>query len=299
MKPIAQAIAVAADQERSRFADYVELTKPRLNFLVLITTLAGFYLGTQGDFNLLRMFNTLLGTALVAASASVLNQYLERDADAKMRRTQDRPLPARRMAPCDALWFGIFTAFLGTGYLAATTNLFTALLAGLTWITYLCAYTPMKTETAFNTVVGAIPGALPPMIGWAAARGTLGAEAFVLFAILFFWQFPHFYAIAWLYREDYQRGGFKMLSGLDRGDFWTGRCMALGGIALLAVSVLPTALGLTGIVYLIGALVLGVAFLAFSLLCLFRDVDQFARRAFLASVIYLPLLLALMTLDKI
>jgi protoheme IX farnesyltransferase len=245
------------------------------------------------------LLNTLIGTALMAASSSALNQYLERDADAKMRRTESRPLPAGRVEPHQAFWFGVVTALVGCAYLAVAANLLCAILAWLTWFVYLFVYTPMKTESAFNTVMGAIPGAIPPVIGWVAARGTLSDEALVLFGILFFWQFPHFYAIAWLYRDDYQRGGFKMLSGLDRGDVWTGRCMVLGGIALLAVSLLPTALGLTGITYLVGALILGLAFLACSLLCMVRSPDEFARRTFFASVIYLPLLLALMTLNKI
>ncbi len=283
---------------RPRVADYLELTKPRLNFLVLATTLAGFYLGTKGSFNEALMINTLVGTALVAGSASALNQLMESEADARMRRTAERPLPSGRLQPHQAFWFGLVTAFAGTAYLSVTVNLLAALLAGLTWFIYLFAYTPLKTETPLNTVVGAVPGAIPPVIGWAAARDSLSLEAFVLFGILFLWQFPHFLAIAWLYREDYERGGFKMLSLFDRQGVVTGHYMGAFSVALFGVSLLPSLLGLTGGLYLAGALLLGAAFAGLNAGCAFFGVQRYARLAFFASVVYLPLLLALATLDK-
>jgi protoheme IX farnesyltransferase len=298
MKAAAPVIPAVVAEDKSRFGDFLELTKPRLNFLVLVTTLAGFYLGSQGGFDVLRLIHTLLGTALVAASASVLNQYLEREADGRMHRTQDRPLPAGRLQPYEAFWFGLVTGLVGTAYLAVAVNLLAGLLAGLTWYSYLCIYTPLKTQSWLNTAVGAVPGAIPPMIGWAAARGQLSPEAFVLFGVLFLWQFPHFYAIAWRHRDDYARGRFKMLSLHDVSGARTARQIAGFSAALWIVSLLPTLLGLTGKVYLFGALVLGGAFLALGLMCLVNGVEKHARRVFLASVIYLPLLLALMTLDK-
>ena len=299
MKTAAQILPVELAPSGSKFADYLELTKPRLNMLVLITTLAGFYLGSGDDFHAFRLFNTLLGTALVAAGASALNQFAEREADAKMPRTQGRPLPAGRLQPYEALWFGVVTSLIGSAYLAITVNLPCALLAGLTWYIYLCVYTPLKTHTPWNTAVGAIPGALPPVIGWAAARNQLSLEAAVLFGILFLWQFPHFLAIAWMYRDDYARGGFKMLPLFDPTGIRTGRYMTVLTVLLVAVSLLPTLLGLTGWVYFTGALLLGLAFLAFSLCCTIFGVNNHARRLFFASIIYLPLLLALMTLNKI
>lgn len=299
MKATADSIVAAIPRRRLRLADYMELTKPRLNFLVLVTTLTGFYMGSQGVFNVVLMIHTLFGTALVAASASILNQYVEREDDAKMHRTQDHPLPSGRVQPHEALWLGVWTAFVGTAYLAIATNLLAALLAGFTWYSYLCLYTPLKTKTAWNTVVGAVPGAIPPVIGWVAARNQLSWEALVLFGILFLWQFPHFLAIAWMYREDYARGGFQMLSVVDETGARTGRWMTAATIALVFVSLFLVVIGAAGALYCAGAAMLGAGLLYCSLRCTRSGVQNHARRLFLASVFYLPLLLALMTLSKV
>jgi len=298
MNAVVQAIPGEVSRERSRFADFLELTKPRLNMLVLLTTLAGFYLGSRESFGIALLVHTLLGTALVAASASALNQYLERDADARMRRTAGRPLPAGRIQPYEAFWFGVVTVFVGTAHLAIAVNLLTALLAWFTWFSYLFFYTPMKRESWLNTLVGAIPGAIPPVIGWTAARNDVSLEALALFGVLFLWQFPHFYAIAWRYRDDYARAGFKMLSTEDPSGARSARQMAAFAGLLLIVSLLPTMLRLTGAIYLVGAVVLGTAYLGASLCCLLLGIERHARRTFLVSILYLPLLLALMTLDK-
>jgi len=299
MKAATHTLVTEAIHTRSRFSDFFDLTKPRLNFLVIVTTLAGYYLGAQGSFDLWLLIHTLVGTTLVAGGAAVLNQWMEREADAKMRRTEDRPLPSGRLQPHEALWFGIFISIVGMVYLAAAVNLLTSQLATMTWLSYLFAYTPMKTETPLNTLVGAIPGAIPPMIGWAAVRNEVSLLSVVLFGVLFLWQFPHFLAIAWMYRDDYARGGFKMLSQFDPNGHRTARYMTGFTVLLLVVSLLPTLLGLTGWVYFAGALLLGLTFLAFSLCCLIFGVNQYARRTFFISIIYLPLLLALMTLNKL
>jgi protoheme IX farnesyltransferase len=300
MKAIAHNLPViAAAPSRSRAADYLALTKPRLSLLVLFTTLTGYYLGSDAPLNVLCLIHTLLGTALVAASSCAFNQYLEQDADSKMHRTLDRPLPAGRLQPYEVFWFGVLGGFIGTAYLAIAVNLWSALLAGFTWFSYLCLYTPMKTQTWLNTAMGAVPGALPPVIGWVAASGKLSLGAVVLFGILFLWQFPHFYAIAWIHRDDYARGGFKMLSVVDTTGRRTRIQMVVFAALLLLVSLLPTALGITGVWYLIGATVLGSAYLAASLACALFGLEHHARRLFFVSIIHLPLLLLLLALNKV
>jgi protoheme IX farnesyltransferase len=299
MKTIAHDLSAEAVPTRSKAADYLALTKPRLSLLVLFTTLTGYYLGNEGPLNVLCLIHTLLGTALVAASSCAFNQYLEQEADSKMHRTLDRPLPAGRLRPYEAFWFGVLGGLIGTAYLAIAVNLWSALLAGFTWYAYLCLYTPMKSQTWLNTAMGAVPGALPPVIGWVAASGKLTLGAAVLFAILFLWQFPHFYAIAWIYREDYARGGFKMLSVVDATGGRTRIQMVVFAALLLIVSLLPTALGITGLWYLIGAIVLGSAYLAASLACALFGLERHARRLFFVSIIHLPLLLLLLTLNKV
>jgi len=284
---------------RARATDFYELTKPRMNFLVVVTTMVGFYMATRGaltDWALL--VHTLVGTAVAAAGASVLNQYVERGPDGLMRRTSGRPIPAGRVAPLEALVYGVALSAGGVFYLAAFVNVLTATLGAVTIATYVFLYTPMKRWTTLCTVVGAVPGAIPPMMGWSAASNGLPAEAWALFGILFFWQMPHFLAIAILYRDDYAAGGFKMLPVVDQGLVATGRQMLLYGFALIPVSLMPVGLRMAGPVYFVAAVALGVAFLACGIACALGKGRADARRMFFASIIYLPLLLAAMMLDK-
>jgi len=282
----------------NNFSYYLELTKPRVTLMVLITTLVGFYLGAQGEVNALLLLHTLLGTALVAGGTSALNQYLERDIDAKMRRTQNRPLPTGRLTPRQALIFACSIAFIGLIYLVLAVNLLTASLAAATLISYAFMYTPLKQKTSLSTLVGAIPGALPPVGGWAAARNDLSIEAWVLFTILFLWQLPHVLAISWLYSEDYKRGGFPLLPILDPQGKSTSRQIISNCLALLPVSLLPTIIGLAGPVYFVGAFILGLIFLGFGILVAIEKNNLSARRLMLASLAYLPALLGLLTFDK-
>jgi heme o synthase len=280
-------------------ADYWTLTKPEVNFLVMMSTLVGFYLGSHGPINLLLLFSTLLGTLLVASGTGTLNQYIERASDASMRRTARRPLPSGRMNPASALWFGLFLAGAGGILLWVEVNALASALALLTLLSYLLFYTPLKKRTPLCTLVGAFPGAMPPLIGWAAARGSLNLEAWVLYAILFIWQFPHFLAIAWMYREDYSRAGLRMLPESDREGRFTGREILAFTMALLPVSLLPVFLGQVGTVYLIGAVLLGLGFLIYGVRLAHYRTNILARRVVLASVVYLPLVFALMMINKL
>ncbi len=283
---------------RERVAAYAELTKPRITFLIVLTSAAGFALGSVGSINYARLASAMFGIALLSSGIATLNQYMERDLDALMRRTVDRPLPSGKLLPWEALWFGVGLTILAQVYLAILVNPLTALL-GLTVISgYLFAYTPLKTRTTLSTMVGAFPGAVPPLIGWAAARGEIGLEAWVLFAILFLWQFPHFLAIAWMYREDYGRAGILMLPVVEPDGRVTAQQIVVYTVLLLPVSLLPTALGVSGKIYLYGAIVLGLLFLYSSLRAAFSKSRQEARRLLLASVIYLPLLFILMVVDR-
>jgi protoheme IX farnesyltransferase len=279
---------------RSASSHFLELTKPRITLLVTFTTLVGFVMASRGGVAVRPLLATLLGTALVAAGSMALNMLLERDTDALMRRTRGRPLPTGRLRPAEALWFGLSLTSAGLLTLALLAGPVAALVALVTWASYLFAYTPLKTRTSLATIVGAFPGALPPVIGWAAARGSLEAGAFVLFAILFLWQIPHFLAIAWIFREDYARAGLPMLPVLDPGGRVTGRQAVANSLALLLVSVVPTAAGMTGRLYLYGALVLGVAFTAAAVFAAVKRTSAAARALFLASVLYLALLSALL-----
>jgi protoheme IX farnesyltransferase len=285
--------------EKSRAAVLGELFKLRLTTLVLLTTLVGFYLGSRTTVSWVLMFNTLFGTALLAAGASALNQWLESDYDAKMLRTQDRPLPSGRLTPDAVLMIGASCGVLGLGYLALTVNLLTAVLGAVTITSYLFLYTPLKRITTLNTVIGAIPGALPPLMGWTAARGELSGEGWSLFAILCFWQLPHFLAIAWMYRDDYAKAGFVMLPVVDSSGERTGRQALSHTLGLLPISLCPFLLKMVGPIYVAGAFLLGVAFLW----CAFQFSRQLtmqrARLLFFASIIYLPALLGLMVIDKI
>ena len=283
---------------RERAAAYAELTKPRITFLIVLTSAAGFALASPGAINYAAMLSAMFGIALLSSGIATLNQYIERDLDGLMRRTADRPLPSGKLMPWEALWFGVGLTVLAEAYLSIVVNPLTGLL-GLTVISgYLFAYTPLKTRTSLSTMVGAFPGAVPPLIGWAAARGNIGIEAWVLFAILFLWQFPHFLAIAWMYREDYARAGILMLPVVEPDGKVTAQQIVVYTVLLLPVSLLPTALGTSGKIYLYGAIVLGLLFLYSSLRAAFSKSRQEARRLLLASVIYLPLLFILMVLDR-
>lgn len=291
--------SVALATPVSRIADYAELTKPRITLMVVLTTAAGYYLGADGTIDLLVLLHALLGTGIIAAAASALNQVLERDSDARMVRTRTRPLPAGRMETQAALGFGLALAIVGSVYLALAVNLLTAAIGGATMALYVLVYTPLKRVSSLCTIVGAVPGALPPVMGWTAATGALSAEAWVLFAILFFWQLPHFLAIAWNYREDYARGGQPMLSVEDPQGGSTARQIVLYCMALLPVSLAPSLLHLTGSLYFYGALALGVAYLVAGVHAARQRSHSAALLLLRVSVIYLPALLGLMTFDKV
>ena len=290
-------LEVARLGARDRVAAYLELTKPRITFLIVLTSAAGFCLASRGV-DYVALLSAMTGIALLSSGIATLNQYLERDLDGLMRRTADRPLPSGRLAPWEALWFGVGLTVLAEVYLAVLVNPLTALLGLMVIAGYLFGYTPLKTRTSLSTLVGAFPGAVPPLIGWTAARGAISVEAWVLFAILFLWQFPHFLAIAWMYREDYGRAGILMLPVVEPEGRVTGQQIVVYTLMLLPVSLLPTALGISGKVYLYGAIVLGLIFLYYSIRAAFSQSRQQARRLLLASVLYLPLLFGLMVLDK-
>ena len=284
---------------RWRWMDLLALTKPRITALVLVTTGVGFYLATTGVVDVALLLRTLLGTALLAGGTNALNQYAERGPDARMMRTRDRPIPSGRLAPGVALGFAAGISAAGALYLALAVNPLTALLGVCALGMYVFLYTPLKPRTWWCTIVGAVPGAIPPVMGWAAVRGEVGAVAWVLFGIVFLWQLPHFYAIAWIYRSDYARAGFPMLPVVDTDGSRTSRQIVASTLALVAVSVWTSVLGLTGALYLAGALALGAAFLGFGVRLAGRRSGPAARRLFLASVVYLPVLLLLMVVDKV
>jgi protoheme IX farnesyltransferase len=279
----------------SRVADFVGLTKPRITMLVLMTAAVGYVVG--GRFDPLSFLLFMAGTGLLCGGASALNQYSERDADARMVRTSRRPIPAGRVAPGEALAFGIVISAAGIALLAAV-NLLTLALGAASLLSYVLIYTPLKRVTSLCTIVGAVPGALPPLMGWAASRGALGPAGWSLFGILFLWQLPHFLAIGWLYRDDYARGGFPMLAVTDPEGASTGRQMVLYSAALLPVTLAAGLLVSAGTGYLWGAVVLGFAFLACAVLFAWSRTAGAARRLFFASVLYLPALLGLMVFNR-
>ncbi len=281
-----------------RLADYWTLTKPEVNFLVLVSTLVGFYLASRGGLDFSRLFHTLMGTLLVASGTGTLNQYIERQSDKQMRRTANRPLPAGRLGPAEALWFGIVLAGLGGWELWVFANPLASSLALLTLGTYLLAYTPLKKRTPLCTLVGAFPGAMPPLIGWAAVRNSLGLEAWGLYAILFLWQFPHLLAIAWMYREDYARASLQLLPRNDLEGRTTAWQIMGYSLVLIPASLMPVFLGQAGKVYLVGALVLGLGFLHFGMRLALQRSNSLARRLVLASIVYLPLVFGLLMVDK-
>ena len=282
-------------------SDYWALTKPEVNFLILITTFAGFYLaratGWQ-DFPFWLSIHTLLGTLLVASGTGTLNQYLERDFDAQMRRTARRPLAAGRLKSASVLWFGLTLSVLGSVYLAVAVNVLASLLAVTTLLSYLLFYTPLKRKTPLCTLVGAFPGAMPPLIGWAAASGKLNLQAWTLYALLFLWQFPHFMAIAWMYREDYARAGYLVL---PPGPYARARLVHLQTVlpvlTLIPVSLFPGLMGEAKF-YLIGALLLGAGLLYYAAQFVVRRSNSAARRLLAASIIYLPALFMVMVLAR-
>ncbi len=290
--------AVGAAPSRVKIAAYTELTKPGITRLVVLTTGAGFYLGSHASIDFPRFFATLIGTALTASGASALNQYFERDLDALMRRTSGRPLPSGRLTPREAVIFSTTLSVLGLALLYFAVNPLTALVVAATLVSYLFIYTPLKRITSLSTLVGAVPGALPILAGWTASGAPLSPGAWSLFWILFLWQIPHFLALAWIYREDYQRGGFKMLTLQDHDGFRTGRQAFLYALAIVPTSLLPTLAGISGPYYFAGALVLGALFVFMAVRLAFKRTLVDARRLFLTSVIYLPVLLILMVLDS-
>lgn len=277
---------------------YVELTKPSITWLILMSTGVGYYFGMRaGHWNWVALAHTLLGTGLMASGTATLNEWYERAADAKMRRTRSRPLPSGRVSPAAALAFGIVLSVLGCLELALAVNLVAAFWGLATLVTYLFLYTPLKQRTPHATTIGAFPGAMPPLIGFAASRGHLTAEAWVLFAILFFWQFPHFLSIAWMYREDYGRAGIKMLPVVQPDGKATARQIVTCALLLLPASFAPAYLHMSGTAYLFGAIALGLVFLYAGVRVAVERTAARARRVLLASVIYLPLLYALMVVD--
>jgi protoheme IX farnesyltransferase len=290
--------AMSLDAVRRRTMDFVALTKPRVISMILITTWVGFYLGSHGRTDYFLLLPTLIGTALAAAGTLTLNQWMERDVDALMERTRHRPLPDGRLHPSEALVFGSVTAAAGIGYLALAVNPLAAAVTAAITVTYLGLYTPMKRVTPFCSIVGAVPGALPPVIGWAAVRNDFGIEAGILFAILFLWQLPHSLAIGQLYREDYARGGFQLLPVVEPDARSTARQVVNNCLALTAVGLLPTVVGLAGPIYFLAAMVLGLGFLGYGIQFARQRTEAAARQLLFASLIYLPAILIAMALDK-
>ncbi len=284
---------------RSRLSAFVSLTKPRIAVMVLVTVATGFLLGANGSPSIGRLLLTLLGTGLVAGGASVWNQILERDRDARMRRTANRPLPTGRVSLAEAVAFGLALGLVGVAILALGVNGLSAAVAATTFLFYVGIYTPLKPITTLNTAIGAIPGALPPVIGWAAATGRLGIEPGALFLIVFLWQFPHFLAIAWIYREDYARGGLKMLPNVDPRGIMTGRQAVYHALILIPVGLIPatTTIGLAGWWYFAGALALGAFYLYYAVLFWMDVNDRSARKLLRASFLYLPAILLLLLLN--
>jgi protoheme IX farnesyltransferase len=277
---------------------YIALTKPRITWLILMSTGMGYFFGLTGAVNLWALFHTILGTGLIASGTAALNQWYEREADARMRRTDQRPLPTGQMDARKAFAFGVLLSVLGFVELGLGVNWLSAGLGLFTLMTYLCLYTPLKQISPVSTTIGAVPGAMPPLIGFAAASGTLTAEAWILYAILFVWQFPHFYAIAWMYREDYERAGIKMLPVVEPDGESTVRQMLFFSALLIPISLVPRYLDMTGNIYVVGTLIAGIAFVAS---CVRMSSDRTllkARSVLLVSVVYLPVLYGLLLLDR-
>jgi protoheme IX farnesyltransferase len=286
-------------QSPVRALDFLTLTKPRLNLLVLVTTLAGLYLASPDGVPLLLLFHTLTGTALVAGGAAALNQVWERDTDRLMRRTASRPLPGGRLRVIEGTWFGVMLSAVGIAELAIRVNVVSAVVAALTLASYVLVYTPLKRRSSLSTLVGAIPGALPPVIGWAAVTGSITVPALVLFGIQFLWQMPHFFAIAWMYRDDYAAAGIPLLPVREPDGRRTGQQALLYAAALWPVSLMPTVVGLAGAPYSVVATALGFAFIALAALFARRRSVANARRLFIFSIVYLPLLWGALVFDRL
>ncbi len=283
---------------RTLASDFVELAKPRLNALVIATTAVGYYMGTDNNINVLTFIHTLIGTALVAGGASAINQVLERDVDTLMQRTKLRPIPCGRLRPAEGMGFGLILSMLGLFQLAFGANILSSALALATLVAYISVYTPLKRLSSSATIIGAVPGAFPPVIGWVAARGTLTAEAVTLFAIVFLWQVPHFFAVAWIWREDFKKAGFLFLPVIDDSGQRTARQIILFSIALFPVSLTPTLMGFTGNTYLAGASFLSSSFIIIAFRFAMDRTSRRARSLFLGSLAYLPLLWGLMIAER-
>jgi protoheme IX farnesyltransferase len=279
----------------SRLADYIEIAKPRISLMVLLTVSCGYVLGMETSAVSITLLHACLGIAVVAVGSSAANQWFERETDGRMHRTMNRPLPSGRLAPVEVLVFGLAAAVLGCAYLALFVNAETAWMTGLTFVLYAAVYTPLKRVTSLCTAVGAVPGALPPVLGWLAAGGRWDASAFSLFAVLFLWQFPHFFAIAWLHRDDYCQAGLRMLPAGKSLPHVTGLLAVVYALGLIPVSLLPGRCGLAGPTYEVVALVLGAAYLMASMLFAWQETRTSARRLLWTSLIYLPVLLLTLT----
>jgi protoheme IX farnesyltransferase len=279
--------------------DYLDLTKPRVTWLIVMSAAIGYYFGHRGPWSLWSVVHTLFGTALIASGTAALNQWYEREADSRMRRTQTRPLPSGRLNPAKAFWFGVALSVVGGLELGFGVNGLCSALGVATLSMYLFLYTPLKQKTWWSTTVGAFPGAMPPLIGFAGAAGRLTPEAWVLAAILFLWQFPHFYAIAWMYREDYSRAGIKMLPVIEPDGGSTARQILIYSILLIPISLLPKWMGMTGSFYMAGAFAVGLLYLYSGIRVALDRTRARARRVLLASVVYLPVLYCLMVLDPV
>lgn len=299
MKATAEIIRETTKSEKGLLAVYADLVKARLTLLVLLTTLVGFYMGWRGPMDYALLLHTMFGTALVAGGAAALNQLLEREHDAKMRRTASRPLPSGRLQPVTVMLFGGVCAVAGLAHLALLVNPLTSVLGAVTLVSYLFIYTPLKRVTWLNTAVGAVPGALPPLMGWAAARGDLSGGGWALFALLAFWQMPHFFAIAWIYKEEYAKAGFQMLPRVDPDGSRTAQQSVSHTLGLLPISLCPFLFHLAGPVYLVGAILLGGAYLWFAIQFARRLDVPCAKKLFVASILYLPLVLIVLVLDKV
>jgi protoheme IX farnesyltransferase len=299
MNATPRGLAVEMSVPRRALTEFVQLAKPGVVFMVLVTAVVGFYLGSDQRPDLFLLGGTLLGVGAAAAGTLALNQYMERDLDARMHRTRERPLPSGRLQPLDALLFGAVLTAAGLLILCFAVNVRSGFVTALTVVSYLGLYTPLKRRTPLCSLIGAVPGALPPVAGWAAATNNLGVGAWVLFAILFFWQLPHSLAIARLYADDYARAGFRLLPVVDRDGRSTERQIFANCLALLVVALLPTLLGMTGGLYFVSSLVLGIGFLICGALTVTSRSLAASRRVLLASLVYLPLLLGFMAADKL
>ena len=298
--PTAPAIAIRSPgRMASRVADYIEIAKLRISLMVLMTVSVGYLLALQGSASFLPLLHACLGVSLVAVGASAVNQWFERETDGRMRRTRNRPLPMKRLAPTEVLVFGLASAVIGSSYLLLTVNPITAGMTALTFVLYAGVYTPLKRVTSLCTAVGAIPGALPPVLGWLAAGGQFDGMAFSLFAVLFLWQFPHFLAIAWMYQDDYCAAGLRMLPAGRSMPHVTGLLAVGYALGLIPVSLLPAYFGSAGLVYASVAVVLGIAYLVASIRFAWDETRTSARRVLLTSLVYLPLLLVVLTWDHL